>query len=134
MVHWLGMKKDAKTYVRECDVCQKNKYLIQKPVGVLQPLHILEQVWKDVSMNFIGFPTSHGKSNMLVIVDKLFKYSHFISLSHPFIAKWLLWQRLWTAKDYHFRQGHYIHKFTLERIYEYAEHQVKYDYIISPTK
>ena len=38
--HWQGLIKDVKTYINECDVCQRVKPRHHKPYGELQPLPI----------------------------------------------------------------------------------------------
>ena len=69
------------------DVCQRHKIDHQKPVGLLQPLPILTQVWTNISMDFLdGLPPSKGKTVLLVVVDWLSKYAHFIPMSHPYTA------------------------------------------------
>ena len=71
----------------ECLVCQQNKVETIKTLGLLQPLSIPSQRWEEVSMDFIiGLPKSEGKSVIMEVVDRLTKYAHFCSLSHPFKA------------------------------------------------
>jgi hypothetical protein len=84
---WDGMKQDIRNFVTECDVCQRNKGETVKSQCTLQPLPIPHAIWRDISMDFItGLPKSENKSVIMVVVDRLFKYSHFCALQHPFTA------------------------------------------------
>lgn len=39
-------------------------------------------------MDFVeGLPKSQWKDSIMVVVDKLSKYKHFVALSHPYNAK-----------------------------------------------
>ena len=82
---WQGMKHDIKTYVRECDICQRIKSETTRLAGLLQPLHIPPKPWYSISMDFIkGLPKSNKQNVILVIVDRLMKYVHFMALTHPY--------------------------------------------------
>jgi hypothetical protein len=82
-----GLKTDVQRFVAECLVFQQNKVEKIKTTGILQPLSIPSQRWKEVFMDCItGLPMSEGKSVIMVIVDRLTKYAHFGALCHPFIA------------------------------------------------
>ena len=73
--------------MKECDSYQKLKHETCFPTRLLQPLPIPEKQWLDVSMDFVeGFPMSHLKSMVFVVLDRLTKYTHFMALSHPYTA------------------------------------------------
>ena len=81
------MKQDIRNFVAECEVCQRNKGETLKYLSTLQPLLIPLAIWKDISMDFItGLLKSGNKSVIMVVVDRLSKYSHFFTLQHPFTA------------------------------------------------
>ena len=77
---WPDLRQDVWNHVRNCDVCQRDKVSHQKPVGLLQPLEILDRKWECVSMDFITglTPSKKGNDAILVVVDKLSKMAHFI--------------------------------------------------------
>ena len=79
------MKKDIKEHIKTCEICQRIKVDTIKPVGLLQPLLISDKPWLDISMDFItSLPKSHGYDVILVVVDRLAKFVHFMPLSHPY--------------------------------------------------
>ncbi|KAL2243822.1 UNVERIFIED_CONTAM: hypothetical protein Sindi_0500200 [Sesamum indicum] len=85
LFYWPTLKIDVQTWVKECETCLRSKHENNSYPGSLQPLSIPEQAWSYISMDFIkGLPSSEGKYSILVVVDRLTKYSHFIALKHPY--------------------------------------------------
>jgi hypothetical protein len=85
---WPQMKQEIKDFVQQCLICQQAKHDTRAPAGLLQPLPIPEQVWEDVAMDFItGIPPSHGYTVIMVVIDRLTKYSHFSPLKVDYNSK-----------------------------------------------
>ncbi len=82
------MKKQIESVIQSCEVCAQNKSATTGYQGLLQPLPIPSQIWTDISMDFVeALPKSEGKDTIMVVVDRLTKYAHFIPLKHPFTAR-----------------------------------------------
>lgn len=82
---WQGMKNFVREAIRECEVCQRNKGENVASPGLLSPLPLPNKVWEDVSMDFVdGLPPSQGKTIIMVVVDRLSKFAHFVALHHPY--------------------------------------------------
>ena len=81
------MTKDVRMFVLSCEVCQKCKYDNSAYLGLLQPLPIPKRIWQHITMDFIeGLPNSKGKHVIYMVVDRLSKAAHFMSLTHPYTA------------------------------------------------
>jgi hypothetical protein len=85
---WPHMKQDIIKYINSCKVCQQAKPEHLKTPGLLSPLPIPHTTWHTISLDFIeGLPKSKNFDTILVIIDKLSKYGHFIALTHPYNAQ-----------------------------------------------
>lgn len=86
--YWPRMQEDVKVYIQKCLICQQAKSDNTLPAGLLQPLPIPQQVWEDVAMDFItGLPNSFGWTVIMVVIDKLIKYAHFVPLKADYSSK-----------------------------------------------
>lgn len=84
---WKNMKAAVKEYVSHCHIFQQAKPDRSKYAGLLQPLPVPSSSWQAITMDFVeGLPPSPNKNCILVVMDKLTKYGHFIPLAHPFTA------------------------------------------------
>ncbi|KAK8923731.1 hypothetical protein KSP39_PZI019566 [Platanthera zijinensis] len=87
-VFWKGQQKDVQQFVRQCEICQRQKYKTTSPACLLTPLEILQQIWDTVFMDFIDdLPRSQGQTVILVLVDKMSKYDHSLALHHPYMGE-----------------------------------------------
>src|SRR5450755_254114 len=79
------MRKFVENRIRVCDACQRNKTSRHKPYGKLMPNQAPTGAWEDVALDFITkLPeskepmTKTSFDSILVITDRLTKYSYFI--------------------------------------------------------
>ncbi|GJR23058.1 putative reverse transcriptase domain-containing protein [Tanacetum coccineum] len=79
---WPNMEADIATYVSKCLTCLKVKDEHQKPSGLLVQPEIPQWKWDNITMDFITkLPkTSSGYDTIWVIIDRLTKSAHFLSM------------------------------------------------------
>src|SRR6266480_2122984 len=73
---WPGISQFVRKFCNNCDVCGRTTVWRDKRWGLLKPLPIPNQVWREISMDFItGLPPAQGtgETNCLVIVDRFSK-------------------------------------------------------------
>ncbi|MCO5574136.1 hypothetical protein L7F22_027916 [Adiantum nelumboides] len=77
---WPQMQQDVIKYLKACHSCQIMEASRQLPQGLLQPLPVPKERWESISMDFITtLPcTTKGNAQILVIVDRFSKMTHFI--------------------------------------------------------
>jgi hypothetical protein len=86
--YWPKLKNYVTDKVAMCPICQIAKTERLPYPGLLQPVPIPQQKWAAISMDFIsGLPKSRGKNVILVVVDRLTKYAHFLPLAHPYTVQ-----------------------------------------------
>ena len=87
---WPEVTREVKQYIEGCDSCQRNKNRIEQPAGKLMPNSIPEKPWMHISADFITkLPIAQGYDLILVIVDRLTKMVHFISITEKTLAEGL---------------------------------------------
>ncbi|GJU24364.1 putative reverse transcriptase domain-containing protein [Tanacetum coccineum] len=79
---WPNMKADIVTYVSKCLTCLKVKAEHQRPSGLLVQPQIPQWKLDNIIMDFVTkLPkTSNGNDTIWVIVDRLTKFAHFLSM------------------------------------------------------
>jgi predicted aspartyl protease len=71
---WSGMAADIDRFVANCATCRSAKVPRDKTPGLLQPLPVTDQPWRDLVMDFKSMPKDRkGYNNLMVIIDRLCK-------------------------------------------------------------
>jgi len=81
-ISWPGMKREIEVYVKQCEVCQKNKITQNKTKLPLQITDTPDVVWEKCSMDIVGplTPTLQDNKYLLTFQDELSKFTIAIPL------------------------------------------------------
>ena len=89
------MKWKVTEFIRNCEECAKNKPSHHKPYGESQQIDLPEVAWDAITIDFVvkllrseDLVTKVKYDSILVVVDKLTKYTHLI-----------LWRETGTASE-----------------------------------
>ena len=73
------MIADINRYINNCYACRRAKVPRDKKFGLLKPLPVPEQRWKDIAIDFImELPELEGCNAILSVIDRLTKIRYFI--------------------------------------------------------
>jgi hypothetical protein len=103
-----NMRQAVETYVKRCLSCQQNKHGTHASYGEIQYQELSESPWDEVTMNFItkllkstNPATGDRYDSILIMIDKLTKYSHIIACKKKFTAEQLRYIVLNRLIKYH---------------------------------
>ena len=75
------MARRVAQYIASCDTCQRTKGENQRPGGLLKPIVMSGEPWRDIAMDFlIDLPMADGLMSLLVVVDRFSKMLHIVPL------------------------------------------------------
>jgi RNase H-like domain found in reverse transcriptase/Reverse transcriptase (RNA-dependent DNA polymerase)/Integrase zinc binding domain/Chromo (CHRromatin Organisation MOdifier) domain/Integrase core domain len=98
-----GTIRKVRKYIRNCDNCQKNKVIHEKPKGEMQKDKAPTRPWQHITMDFMSMPearhpATHEKMDqILVVVDKFSKQTILIPSRRNLSTKevyHILWERI----------------------------------------
>ena len=88
------MRQDVEIYIKKCFNYQKNKHITHAKYDEIQYQKSSKSSWNEVTMNFItklfkskNSTTTIKYDSILMMINKLIKYSHIITFKKKFIAK-----------------------------------------------
>ena len=85
---WPGITTFVKKYVTDCEMYQQIKNCPQQPFGPLMPNKVPNRPWEIISIDLITqLPELNNYNAIYVIVNKLTKRAHFISINNWFLSK-----------------------------------------------
>ena len=84
LYYWPNLRKEVEEFTARCLDSQKVKEECKHPIGLLQPIMILEWKWEVISMDFITglLRTSKQHDSIMVVVDRLSKLTHLIAVKY----------------------------------------------------
>jgi hypothetical protein len=76
---WNQMWCNAQCYAAGCDLCHRTNHRSGKPMGLLQPLHVVEGRWQRIGIDFkTNLPVSrNGHDCIVTFVDHMTKRAHW---------------------------------------------------------
>ena len=86
--YWPNMQEFIKKYICNCNTCKCSKGSRFKKQGIFQPLLVPDQMWQDISIDFVtGIPAVKGANAICNIIDRFSKECHYITTDKKIDAK-----------------------------------------------
>ena len=91
-----NMRQKVEAYIKRCPSCQRNKHSTHKKYGEIQYQEPPDGPWDEVTMDFItklplsmDSTTKESYDAILVMIDRLIKYSHIVPFKKEYTVEQL---------------------------------------------